>query len=274
MARINRFYILIAMFISYRICDAGANLPLSFAIDPETGDNRCAKQFGVGSEMGCHVCIPITGYRDSAWDDAADSWIQRNNTVCSEHDCNDRSNTMYSVGTKSANDGNGYYLCTPNGWKRISTPNASVHSDTCSDIESVCGGVRETSSRQHNIQEYYNSLSSNYGTDMTIPKWQVCMFGSDSDFCYSGTTPGGGDSGTHCPANYYASGEDCEPCPSSGYRYGHEEDHKLVLDGTMIGQSLADSQNIASCFIPGIPGSGTYIDDSGVFIFTNPCYYN
>ncbi|MCM1295106.1 MAG: hypothetical protein NC311_06160 [Muribaculaceae bacterium] len=285
MAKINRFYLLISMLISYRIGTAMAAPQLN------------ATLFGwmqfvavADNNADCYICVPVTGYRPSAWESQARSWVATSSNVRIELDnteCGATYNVSAGVKAKASflDAPEAYMLCTQYGWAPI-VPNPNIHPDTCADIDSVCSSYRDSTADSHKLQQYYTTISEDYGEDMTSMEWQVCMFGQSDNICDDGEEPincGNGifDGGCKCQNGYYlsqeAADEDhpygaCLQCPSADFWipiHFNGQYNKGPYASASSPYNNSDDY-MTACYIP---GSAPYADDTGIFYLTNDCYY-
>lgn len=262
----RRFYVLIAILLSCQVSTSTAAPTLGAEIGGWL--NYVGTTSGNGN---CYICVPVTGYSPSQWENRANNWVASNSAVrteLNELECGYTENVAPGVKATTRLPDSLYAICTTNGWATVQQ-NPSVHYDTCSDIDSTCSSYRDSNKNSYKMQQQIGYLAENYGWDMTSPKWQVCMYGPSNDFCYND----GGDEST-CPAGqYYEAGDGvCNECPYADfYSTLDMGDGGYVADGDAQGTSIDNNPNdIYSCYIPEYVN---YIDDTGVFNFINDCYY-
>lgn len=94
----------------------------------------------------------------------------------------------------------------------------------------------------------------------------------DYDDPNAGGSGGGDDPTISCSAGYYAQTKTgpCVKCPSASFYNAEYEEETYVPLGNAEGTSKQGSIGIYSCYIA---SKYPYMDNKGVFKFTNDCYY-
>lgn len=217
-------------------------------------DGFCARQ-GPGyyeDEYPCAICIPLSSNDISSEDDEVYDWINANyeqiaddcaspscefGSVLSEDFKNEPvSDNLIVLHGTSANDDYGYfYQCTPSGWVK--------QHDPCND------------------ETFQNGTMADCCNPSTVTGYLTCTSYSRA-YCnsgYYGTYNGGRGS--------------CSPCPGSTYETAQLVDGKWQNTGDTVDVKSDTSNNktITSCFIPKLGGSLAYVDNNGVYVFTEDC---
>jgi len=298
MARINRFYLLIAALAFSKTYSADA-ATLEFPFTPVNVAAHCAKAYDNGdSSSECLTCVPFVRTDDASesWYDRVDGYLQNmGDAECpGETDCQPSGQDQYvaAVGDRTKYDGTGYYRCTESGWKRETCQDLVVFGGTFVN----CCNAQKISSNQWTCDSYDRAYcnSGYYGTfngkstdcqSTSSCSDKIVYHGTFKNCCnpkQTGTTWSCSSySSKFCNSGYYGTfngkSTDCTACPDSSTEYAIAGSNgEPIPSGNLAhGESIAPSNTSkTSCYISKLGGSMGYIDGSGVYIFTNICNWS
>lgn len=261
MAKINRFYLLIATLVMSKTYSAAAALvsgdvpSVLYSIQ-----QYCAAPYNAASgDAPCAICVPYTSghFSDNytGLDDFLDGWYKNGITfngtrlpslsdMCAPVECAYRPSTypVFMLGSRGDAVDGYYWECTSSGWKQTKESTGTDPTPTCND-KIVYNGT---------FKKCCNPTQS--GTQWTCSSYS-------EKFCNSG---------------YYGTfngrSTDCTACPTSTHQLAAGSNGSWTASGKYAsGISTApNNTSISACFIA---GSSTMIDSSGVYIFTGTCGY-
>lgn len=297
MARINRFYLLIATFAFCKTYSAQAK-ELEFYADNSATYNYCSRIANVDDSVPCMTCVPYAYGDDgtTGWYDKVDHFIENMGDVeCpGEAGCHPTTDESYvaSLGdtTKKITSGGTiqYYTCTESGWK--------LTYDDCEDKVVYNGTFKNCCEPTYSNGKWscysYTSASCNSGYTGTFTGRSGDCTACSDKIVYNGTfkdccnpTQSGSKwtcssySSKFCNSGYYGTfngnSTDCTACPESPYEYAKGIDGSGKWVGTGVKphalSSTSNNTTLAMCYIAG-SGGGGLVDGTGTFTLSGLCY--
>ena len=262
MAKINRFYLLVATLVMSKTYSATAayssgDVPSHlYSIYSYCGKNSTSP------DVPCAICVPFTDDQVNTdytgLDDFLDRWYENGVTfngtrlgplfdTCAPVECSFSPSTypVFMLGARSDTVDGYYWECTTDGWTYTK--------------ETQGGGGDPTPTCKDKIV-YNGTFTKCCNPTQSGSQWKCSSY--SEKFCNSG---------------YYGTfngrSTDCTACPTSNHQIAGSNGGKWFATGryASVTSNKRNNTSISTCYVAA--GSTSMIDDSGVYIFTGNCGY-
>ena len=287
MARINRFYLLIAAMVmskTYSATALTATNPYNIIFNPSIVGN-CAGELGGTDDIGwpCYICVP---YYNSSFPSLGSSYVDYD---CGGVVCTTEAGVKYvPLGYESMAGSDGYYFrCTTEGWARKSNkcPDVSMFNGTmtkCCNQDPETNYLKCESYEEAYCNPGYEGKFTGFDGDCTPVCEDRTIYNGTFKNCCELTQSGSkwtcsSYSEKFCNSGYYGTfngaSSDCKECPpNTTHQIAGKNGGTWVATGkyASVKSNTPNNTSLSTCFVA---GSNTMIDNSGVYIFTGNCGY-